>query len=475
MSLAPLSRNFTCFGGAVFGSTLLQYGLYFWLARYLGVEAYGSFSLLLTIAVLTAPLCDLGMSVALVRTCARDPQVMPEALGAALAWRLILALPTVLAAFVLCHLEDDPLGVSGLLLPMLCATLLDGLCNLCSAAFQAKERMSVSALIQIGRQVVRCAAFAGIVLVGGGIQELAYAYVVASLICAVPTVLATLRLTPIRFRRQKLVPVLTGALPFGSAILAVMLHSQSDVVMLGVMSDRVEVGLYHAGMRFFLLAQILSQTVSTVTAPLCHRLGLEPAATSSAVYRVKATGLVAIGVLASLFLCLHAELVVSVVLGPSYQGTEVVLLAIAPAILVNFLSSPIGDTLGSIGRQGSLSLACWSALTVNIGVNLILIPTYGALGAAFSTLISETLLLVILVTVAVRAGLRLDWNSVLCAPLCAATAVAVIDSLGLPSAAASALALATGIAVYALLLWLRPTPEQMTLIGRRRSLPSAEL
>ena len=74
MSVAPLRRNLTWFGGAMFGSTLLQYGLYFWLARYLGVEAYGSFSLLLTIAVLTAPLCDLGMSVALVRTCAREPQ-----------------------------------------------------------------------------------------------------------------------------------------------------------------------------------------------------------------------------------------------------------------------------------------------------------------------------------------------------------------------------------------------------------------
>lgn len=468
---ARIGRNLKFMSAGVLGSALLQYGLYFWIARYLGIQAYGAFSIALTVAVLAAPLCDLGMSVSLVRTCSRRPDSLPEVLGACVLWRALLSLPVGLAGFAACALAGYSAGVLWLFVPLYLAAVCDGVCTLCSAVFQAREEMSRSSTILLGRNLMRAAALTTAVLTGSGPETIAMAFLAASAVGAAASWSMVRRRTSVSYVWSGMGGVMKESLPFGLAIIAVLLHMQVDVAMLGQMRGESEVGLYHAGMRFIVLAQMVPQTIAMVTAPRAYRIGLRGTVASSGFYRVQATALAMLGLVGSLVLALHGEFLVRLGLGSRYDGAAVLVIAVAPVMFIKFLSSPLGDALASIGRQHRLTIGYWLALAVNVVANLFLIPARGASGAVIATIVSESSLLAFLVITATTSGLHLRWASVMRHPLIVAVAALILffASLALMPRSAQPLVLPLAVLVYAWLVWRRPTEEERVLLGRQEA------
>jgi O-antigen/teichoic acid export membrane protein len=60
--------------------------------------------------------------------------------------------------------------------------------------------------------------------------------------------------------------------------------------------------------------------------------------------------------------------------------------------------------LGGRGQPGKISMAASVALVSNIGANLVLIPMYGIVGAALSSVVSYTTLAVLVVLMASRVS-----------------------------------------------------------------------
>jgi O-antigen/teichoic acid export membrane protein len=450
-------------GSGVFASALLQYVLFFAAARHLGVVDYGVFSLALTMALLAAPFCDLGTGVWLVCEGSRRPEDLLRHFGASLLLRAWTVLPVAAAALGLGALAGYGTAFSALFLPLFVAAVADGVGNLCASACQAQERMATSALLQVARNVLRGLALLATVLAGGGPQALALAFAAASVLGAMPAVLVVLQRQRLPLPTRDVLPAVRRALPFGLAILATMLHAQSDVGLLRLYAGDGEVGLYHASTRFVLLLQMLPLGVAVATAPLSFRTGLLGIEPSARIYRIKITALASLGLLASLLLATNGDWIVRLCLGTKFQGSEVLLVALAPVVFVKFVSSSLGDTLAAISRQKLLTLGCWLALTVNVGANLLLLPAHGAMGAVIATLVSETLLLAFLAVNLLLAGLDLAWGRVLRHPIAAAAIAGAVAVLLSPRLAAPA----AGAAVL-LCLWLRPTEEERLLVRRGR-------
>jgi O-antigen/teichoic acid export membrane protein len=454
--------GFWALGGGVLASAALQYVLYFGVARCLGAEAYGTFSLALTVAVLAGPLCDLGTSVSLVRTTAQRPESMARTFGAALLLRALLTLPVGVLAFAVSAWIGHPQEVLALLPALYLATCCDGVAAQCASAFQAWERMGTAAAITVLRNLLRGVALLCGLLLDAGPGTLGLLFLAASVLATMPALWLVLRRTHLEFHRADLWPVLRDALPFGSAIVATILHAQIDVAMLGAFCGPEDVGQYHAGMRFLVLAQLVPQVVAMASAPLSYRVAVDGLQPSAHVYRIKATALALLGLAGTLLLATHGELLVQLCLGSRYAGSAPLLVAAAPALFVKFLASALGDTLGAIGRQRVLSIGCWSALLVNVGANLWLLPELGTTGAVLAMLISQTFLLGVLCAGVLWSGIPLAFRSVLAHPLWIAAAAgfgwAVSGNL------ASVLA-ATCIGAALLVRW--PTREERVLLPFR--------
>ncbi len=425
-------------GGGVFASAVLQYLLFFAVARWLGVADYGAFSLALTAAILAAPFCDLGSSVSIVCTGARRPEDLPAQLGGALLLRALAAVPVGLGALGIGMACGYGTSFAELLPALFVAALADGAGTLASAACQAEERMATAALLQVARNLLRGAALVAALLAGGGPHALALTFALASVVGAMVAVRVAAHGRAVPLHPRQLQPTLRAALPFGAAILATGLQAQIGVLLLGMFDDEAAVGRYHAALRFVLLLQMLPQVVAMATAPRAFRAGLGDRATVQHLYQQKLTALAPVGLLAALALATGSEWVVGHCLGPKFAGSAPLLLALAPVPFVKFVASALADTASALGRQRAYAVGCWLALAVQVAAALALIPRFGPVGVATAVLASEVFLLLYLASVVAATGVPLAWVTTLRPALCATTAAALATAVAGPWAAVPA-------------------------------------
>lgn len=448
-------------GGGVFASAVLQFLLFFAAARYLGAAEYGAFSLALVVAMLAAPFCDLGTSVALVCTGAQRPAGLDDQLGASLLLRLVMAVPVGAVALAIGRLADYGPMFTWLFVPLFVATLADGAGTLAASACQARERMAAAAMLQIGRNLLRGGALVVVLLCGGGALALATTFAIASLAGVAPALHTALRGAPLRLRRELLGPTLRDALPFGATVLGTIVQAQIGTALLATFADDTEVGCFHAAARFVLLLQMIPQVVAMASAPLAYRTGVAGIAASAAIYRMKLSALAPLGLLATLFLATHSDRMVGMLLGRGFLPAGPLLMALAPIVFLKFANSCLGDTLSALARTSRLGIGCWLAVAVTVVAGLVLAPTHGALGIALASLLAEVVLFAFLTVQLAATGLDLAWRQVLPHTLLAAVAG------GLTALFAPAWAAPVAAAVIALLALLRPTAEERQLLPRR--------
>jgi O-antigen/teichoic acid export membrane protein len=114
--------------------------------------------------------------------------------------------------------------------------------------------------------------------------------------------------------------------------------------------------------------------------------------------------LLAYGVVATGIVIAVAPLV-PLVVGEAYRESVPLLMLLAPLVLAKVAQTTTGDALTGAGLQRTRTLCAGIAAGTNVAINLTLIPLIGLTGALVATFAAE-LLLVVLLLVAVRTGLR---------------------------------------------------------------------
>jgi O-antigen/teichoic acid export membrane protein len=231
-----------------------------------------------------------------------------------------------------------------------------------------------------------------------------------------------------------------------------MFMTSFDLVLLGLMLGERETGLYAAPYRICFLflavaAAIQSSYLPAITRALAHSAEQAKAIAARSVgfsAAVAAPALVGGIVLAAPLL--------QAVFGPDY---------VAGAWAFRLLLLGMGF-ICFFGTAHNILLACdrlkdemWLmavAAGLNVGLNLIVIPRYGLVGAAAVTALTEGLVLMIALLTVARLGVGISlWP--LCRPFLAAGVMgAVIMSLGAISELGMRIGL--GAVVYVITLWL---------------------
>ncbi len=472
-----LVRNLSFVGIGVVGSAAVQYALFFLVARYLGVPAYGVFSLALTVALLATPFCNLGTSVALVHTCTRQPEALPGFLGAALVWRALLAVPVFVAALGISMLAGYPAEVIALLPALFVASLADGAGMLASSVYQTWERMEWTARIAMHRSLLRGAAMAAVLLAGGGVDTLAYAYAGAAVLAAALPWVGIVRQVRPAISAHAMATTLRSSMPFAVGVLAVLAMGQLDVLLLGLWRDVEEVGRYHAATRLLVLALLLPQVVTTAISPLAYKLGHHGPTAVARLYHLDATVVGTVGWAGALLLALHGDGLITLLLGSSYAGAGPLAVALAPVLFLRFVAAPLDNALRAVGRQQVWGRACCLAVLLNVGANAVLVPGGGALGAVLAMVATQLWYVLHLAGALRSAGVDLAWRRVFRRPLQLTALLAVVDLTGRlwPALDLGALELGVVLLAFAVLAWWHPTREETDLRRHlRRAEPASE-
>lgn len=178
---------------------------------------------------------------------------------------------------------------------------------------------------------------------------------------------------------------------FATASIASTINANTDTVMLGLLKDDYEVGLYSFSVKFKNLLVNVNNAALTVIVPRLSYFFWQHDKKRYDVLLKKATdSVMAIACGIPICFCVFANETIEIIGGNNYLDATGTMIVLNLCVIVLGATWIMGvGVLQTSGRQNLYAKTLWFATIVNIGVNMLLIPHLGAMGAAIATLITE--------------------------------------------------------------------------------------
>ncbi len=376
------------------------------LSRYLGVEGFGQFNYIFAFFYFFLAINDFGVNTILVRDVSKQRERAGEIIGGMLSFKVFLAIVSVLAAWSTVWLMKFPedlknaLYVFALILPVIALQLP-------AVIFQVLLKAEYPAIIGIFN---RCAGFLlmmGAVWMGYGLTELVGALLFAEFASLLITVKCSKRFVRPTwgFDPKLWSEILRSSVPLGITALFVALINRIDFIMLERMTDLHQVGLYSAAYKVTNLLEAFPLMIMGTIYPVMSRWASEDLEQLRALYKKSVLYLGMVALPMGIGITLFAPAIIWLLFGAKFVGADRGLRVLIWSTIFLYLAISGGNLLISLGKEKVNLLILALAALVNIGLNLLWIPTLGFVGAALSTAIT---FLVILVgtTIGVRISLH---------------------------------------------------------------------
>lgn len=376
-------------------------GLFYtiFLARNLGVSDFGLFTAALAYFSLVSSVADFGFNRFLIREVAKDQYKSSQLLCSISLLRLtVAAILFALLSVILYFFDPDKMRILLTLLAVL-AVLPLALAQSLDAIFIAFRRFQYSAFALVTLNV--STTILGIVLINSGFGSLG---AVVALILGQLCYLIILYLLTLQ-QRIKLIStvkpavlkeVTLGSLPYGLLGMLGLIYFRVDTLLLSYLRGNFEVGIYTVAYRFLEAVVFIPTVLSTVLFPVLSKLHEESPKQIKSLYfkSMKIMLLVSLGVVLGYLIIL--PFLIRVLL-PNYLASLEVIKILALAIPFMFLHVPASSVVLSTDKYlGKIILLSTIPLTFNIVANLIFIPNYGFLAAAWITVASDVLSLLLI-------------------------------------------------------------------------------
>jgi O-antigen/teichoic acid export membrane protein len=193
------------------------------------------------------------------------------------------------------------------------------------------------------------------------------------------------------FSIAELKEMLSFGLPLVPAGLAAWIMTMADRYFLQFLSTSQELGLYSLGYKFGMVVQALIVGPFTLAwGPFLWSVAKEKNAKD--IYSSIFTYFVLVGTAVALALSVLSKQVLEVMAAPAFYGAYKVipLIAVSYVLYGCYQILPVGINLEK--KTKYLALIVGVGAVVNLGLNYLLIPSYGMMGAAVATLIAYLLL-----------------------------------------------------------------------------------
>lgn len=362
------------------------------LARNLGVEDYGLYSVALTFFSLTSSIVDLGFNRYLTKEVALNHQRIPQLLCNIGLFRLTAtAVLFSFFAFISYLLDPDKLRVSVVLLAVL-AVLPQAISFTLDAIFVALQKMRFSAMALLSLTVSTTLLGVFFINIGYGLLGAVTALLLGQLVYLFILILfLRLQRLPVlaSVKGEIIKKILLGSLPYGILGILGLVYFRIDILLLAYLRGNFDTGIYSVAYRFLETVVLIPNTFSVALFPVLAKLqGIDPARIRR-LYLQSIKIMVMLGFLIMLIFMLLLPWVITFFLPGYIQSIDAIrILSLAiPFIFLHVSAAQV--ILSSEKYLKSLLLLSCLPLTVNILLNLIFIPQFGFIAAAWITVISD--------------------------------------------------------------------------------------
>lgn len=190
---------------------------------------------------------------------------------------------------------------------------------------------------------------------------------------------------------------LSPVMKFFAQVVTQQIYVNSDVIMLGWMSTNVQVGLYSTASKIYNIVSTLIASIFTVVLPSASNLWeTESYDEFNRLLRKILLFLMFIGLPCATGLIFASKDILILIAGQEYSVASTALIIFGITLIFSYIHGFIGTLI--IIPQGNFNIGVVSAIvssSVNVVLNIFLIPRWGYVAAAFTTLIAEILACII--------------------------------------------------------------------------------
>ncbi|MDB4306197.1 flippase [bacterium] len=367
-----------------------------WVARYLQPASFGLYSYAMAIVGFLVPVAGLGLKSIVVRNIVREPAAKEEILGTMLILRFgaSLLLVTALVAALACGIGPQDKILRWLIAIMSVQLIFSAFGNTVTCWFESQLQSKYIVWARNSAAVLAGLLKVGLILVSAQVIAFGIATAVQVFIFACGSIvlyqLTGNRLSSLRGNVSRAKQLLADSWPLMFSGLAIVIHMRIDQIMLGHLADSKTLGIYSVAVR-------LSELWFFV--PVAVAVSLFPAIVRSRenhtreVYGMRMQAffdmMAGMAYVIAVPLTLIALPLVIALFGVEYAEAGPILRVHIWALVFVSLGVARGRRLLAENLVPFAMFTTVLGVTINIGFNVLLIPKFGGMGAAWATLFSQ--------------------------------------------------------------------------------------
>jgi len=366
--------------------------------RALGPGELGRWSVAWAVCLVARSVLDTGTTTVLWKDISRRPERASVYLSSAIALRILLTVPLLLGVAGFARLAGYAPQTRLVLLLIALATAVNTVAAAATFTLQALERMHINAIAGVLNNAV-LSGLAVLVVLAGYRQaaDVAWVAVVAAVVAAAYQFWKLRDLAPHRARPewQVIRHYLVAGVPYAVGAATLSLYVWIDGILLSMMATSAEVGQYGAATQLIATMGFLPSAVSAAVFPTLARNFLDDRERMVAVAERSLRILIMLSLPMAAGLALTARSLVSALYGNGYGPTAVVLEILAVTLVPVYIATLLGTVMVTNDRQNAWTWMTAGLAVANIGLNLILIPSFhrvgqhGGYAAATAVLITD--------------------------------------------------------------------------------------
>ena len=369
-----------------------------WIARYLGPEQFGIYNYSIAFVALFTAFASLGLDNIIVREIVRHPDKKNEILGTALLLKLTASLITVgLISFIIFLIRPDD-TLTRLMVLIISGILIFQSFDVIDFWFQSQVQSKYAVIAKNTAFLFIAGVTIGLILSEATLIAFAWARLGEMFLFAAGLLFffyhtgSSLRQLHALLEQAK--DLFRNSWPLILSGVMIMLYMRIDQVMLGEMIGDTSVGIYSAAVRltevwYFIPTAILISVFPTIIETKKQDEGLYYRRLQR-LYTLLTWTAISISIL----IMFIAKPIINLLYGTEYiEASSVLVISIWAGVFV-FQGLARGKWFLAEDLQKFSYIFTGMGVIINIILNLIFIPCYGAMGAAIATLVTQFIVVI---------------------------------------------------------------------------------
>lgn len=365
----------------------------FFAARYLGREGIGQYMLAFSYLVIFQTFSQFGLGELLIREIARHKQEVNQYILNAIFIRLVFSIIAFLALLLMIRFAGYSHKTTLVILIIGSSLIPAAGTTVYTWILIGFEKMGYIAITTIVTSILKITIGVPLLLMGYSVIAIAVMFLLLNVLSMIIELFFVNRnvariMPKFSFDYKFSVNLLRSALPFVFISIFVVIFNRIDKVMLSKMKDIIEVGIYGAAYKFLGFFQTAAGSFNVSIYPVLSKFFQSSRDSFNNVVQ-KSLKYELIILLPLVVLCfIFADKIILLFYGKKFIGSIVVLKILVLAAIPFTLNYTFSRAVLSSNNQRVTVRIAGVNVIANVLLNFLLIPRYGAAGAAFATLVT---------------------------------------------------------------------------------------